>query len=143
MQLKSVFSRWTQVAGVLLMGGALAWTIKLCIIIATNGRIINTGAAALLMKTGIVLLLVGSTGIGYRLSRNKALWLRIVSILLSPVVVFGSLLLLAIFFVPLFQHIDLWYAQEEAPIAIAVVVCMPIGYILKKSHKSAGKALFR
>src|SRR5215218_7712118 len=136
MQLRSLFSRWTQVAGLLLMGGALAWTIKLCIIIATNGRIINTGAAALLMKIGIVLLLVGSTGIGNRLSRNRTLWLRIIAIILSPVVVFGSLILIGTFIVPLFQHIDLWYAQQEAPIALAVVVCMPIGYILYKSYKS-------
>jgi hypothetical protein len=136
MQIKSLFSRWTQVAGVLLMGGALAWTIKLCIIIATNGRIINTGAAALLMKVGIVLLFVGSTGIGNRLSRNHSLWLRIISIILSPIVVFGSLLLLGAFIVPIFQHIDLWYAQEEAPIALAVLVCMPIGYILYKSYRS-------
>lgn len=136
MQLRSLFSRWTQVAGLLLMGGALAWTIKLCIIIATNGRIINTGAAALLMKIGIVLLLVGSTGIGNRLSRNRALWLRIISIILSPIVVFGLLILISTFIVPLFQHIDLWYAQQEAPIALAVIVCMPIGYILYKSYKS-------
>jgi hypothetical protein len=136
MQLKSLFSKWTQVAGLLLMGGALAWTIKLCIIIATNGRIINTGAAALLMKVGIVLLLVGSTGIGNRLSRNRKLWFRIVAIILSPVVVFGSLILIGTFIVPLFQHIDLWYAQQEAPIALAVVICMPIRYILYKSYKS-------
>jgi hypothetical protein len=136
MQLKSLFSQWTRVAGLLLMGGALAWTIKLCIIIATNGRIINTGAAALLMKVGIVLLLVGSTGIGNRLSRNRKLWLRIISIMLSPVVVFGSLMLIGTLIVPSFQHIDLWYAQQEAPIALAVVVCMPIGYILYKSYKS-------
>ena len=140
MQLKSLFSRWTQVAGILLIGGALAWTIKLCIIIATNGRIIDTGAAALLMKIGIVLLLIGSTGIGHRLSRNRALWLRIISIILSPVVLFGALFLLGSFIVPLFQHIDLWYAQEEAPIAIAVVICMPVGYLLYKSYKSAAPA---
>ena len=138
MQLKSLFSKWTQVAGLLLMGGALAWAIKLCIIIATNGRIINTGAAALLMKIGIVMLLVGSTGIGNRLSRNRTLWLRTISIILSPVVVFGSLVLVGTSIVPLFRHIDLWYAQEEAPIAIAVVVCMPIGYLLYKSCKPAG-----
>jgi hypothetical protein len=136
MLLKLLFSRWTQVAGLLLMGGALAWTIKLCIIVATNGRIIDTGAAALLMKIGIVLLLVGSTGIGNRLSRNHTLWLRIIAIILSPVVIFGSLMLIGNFIVPLFQHIDLWYAQQEAPIVLAVVVCMPIGYLLYKSYKS-------
>ena len=136
MHFKSFFSNWTQVAGLLLMGGALAWTIKLCIIIATNGRIIDTGAAALLMKIGIVLLVVGSTGIGNRLSRNRALWVRIISIVFSPIIVFGTLMLIGTFIVPLFRHVDLWYAQQEAPIALAVVFCMPLGYILYKSYKS-------
>ena len=139
MQLKLLFSKWTQVAGLLLIGGALAWTIKLGVIISTNGRIIDTGAAALFMKIGLVMLLIGSTGVGNRLSLNRALLLRILAIILSPVVVFGSLILLGTFITPLFKNIDVWYAQQEAPIALAVIFNLAIGYILYRSHKSVAQ----
>jgi hypothetical protein len=139
MQLKLLFSKWTQVAGLLLIGGALAWTIKLGVIISTNGRIIDTGAAALFMKIGLVMLLIGSTGVGNRLSLNRALLLRILAIILSPVVVFGSLILLGMFITPLFKNIDVWYAQQEAPIALAVIFNLAIGYILYRSHKSVAQ----
>jgi hypothetical protein len=44
-KIKLLLSQWIQIAGVILIIGALAWTIKLIIIISTNGRIIDTGAA--------------------------------------------------------------------------------------------------
>jgi hypothetical protein len=135
MQLRSLFSKWTQVAGLLLMGGALAWTAKLCVIISTNGRIIDTGAAAFLMTTGLVMLAVGSTGIGTRLSLNRNVLLRIIAIILSPLVVFGSFLLFGMIIVPLFKNSSVWYAQQEAPIAIAVVLSFALGYVLYRSYK--------
>lgn len=135
MQLKAIFSNWTQVAGLLLIGGALAWTIKLGVIISTNGRIIDTGAAALFMKIGLLLLVVGSTGIGNRLSRHRAVWLRTIAILLSPVVVFVLLLPVGMFLSSLVKNSSVWYAEQEAPIALAVVVYMAIGYFLHRSYK--------
>ena len=128
--LKVFFSSWTQVAGVLLMSGALAWALKLTVIISTNGRIIDTGAAALFMKIGLLTLVVGSTGIGNYLSNNKAILWRALAILLSPVVVFGSFLLIGTLLAPLFQHTGIWYAPQEAPIAAIVLIYAVIGYLL-------------
>jgi hypothetical protein len=139
MQLKLLFSKWTQVAGLLLIGGAIAWTIKLAVIIATDGRIITTGAAALLMKIGIVLLVLGSTGIGNRLSLNRNLLLRAIAIILSPVVAFGTLLLFGTIINPILNPVlansGVWYAQQEAPIALAVVFFLAVGYLLYRSYK--------
>jgi hypothetical protein len=135
MQSKTLFSKWTQIASLLLIGGALAWALKLGVIISTNGRIIDTGAAALLMKIGLVMLVFGSTGIGSRLSADRKLWLRTIAIIVSPVVVFGLFLLFARLLGPLFKYSSLWYAQQEAPIALAVVFYMTIGYFLYKSYK--------
>ena len=84
---------WTRLAGSLLMCGALAWAIKLAVIISTNGRIIDTGAAALLIKIGLITFFVGSTGIGSRLTQNRHLVLRILSVILSPVIIFASFML--------------------------------------------------
>ncbi len=137
MQLKSFFSNWTKVAALLLMGGALAWIIKLGVIVSTNGEVIDTGAAALLMKVGIISLAIGSTGIGNRLSANRALWLRIIAIVLSPAILFALFLLAGFIAGPLFKNINLWYAQQEAPIAIAVVVSSFIGILLYRNYKPA------
>ncbi|MGV3585718.1 MAG: hypothetical protein ACO1OF_01850 [Adhaeribacter sp.] len=133
--MKILFSKWTQIAAILLIAGALAWAMKLGVIISTNGRIINTGAAAFFMRAGLLLLAIGSTGIGYRLSYKSPLLLRILAILLSPVVVFGSIMLLGMLTNPLFKDTGVWYAQEEGPIGVAVVVYLIIGYVLYRSYK--------
>ncbi|MBC5775835.1 hypothetical protein H8S95_17300 [Pontibacter sp. KCTC 32443] len=135
MQLKLLFSRWVQVAGLLLIGGAVAWAIKLAVIISTNGQVITTGAAALLMKIGIVLLLVGSTGIGYYLTINRGALLRVIAIILSPALVFGSFLLFSMVTNPLFKNSSIWYAEQEAPIAMAVILYLVIGFLLYRSGK--------
>ncbi|KAA3438408.1 hypothetical protein [Rufibacter hautae] len=144
MQVKALFSNWTRVAALLLIGGALAWTIKLGVIISTDGRIIDTGAAAFLMKVGIILLAIGSTGVGYRLSVHQAIWVRVLATLLSPVVVFGLFLLfakiVAPFLVePLIKNSNLWYAQQEAPIGLAVLFFSVVGFLLLRSYKSVAR----
>ncbi len=135
MQLNLLFSRWSQVAGAFLMGGTVAWAIKLAVIVSTNGRIITSGAAALFMTIGIVLLLIGSTGIGYHLSRNRNLWVRAIAVILSPALVFGSFILIGMVTNPLLKDSSIWYAQQEAPIAVAVIVYMVVGYLLYRSGK--------
>ena len=135
MQIKSLFSQWTKVAAILLIGGALAWTIKLGVIVSTNGAIIDTGAAALFMKIGLVLLLIGSTGIGSRLGKNRQPFLRIIAILLSPVILIGLIFLFGFIMGPLFKNTSIWYAEQEAPILIAVMVSLVVGSLLLKSLK--------
>ncbi|MGV3657144.1 MAG: hypothetical protein ACO1NX_04290 [Chitinophagaceae bacterium] len=135
MQIKTFFSNWTKVAALLLMVGALAWIIKLGVIVSTKGEVIDTGIAALLMKVGIITLTLGSTGIGSRLSLNRALWLRVIAILLSPVLLFACFLAAGFIAGPLFKNINLWYAEQEAPIALAVVVSSIIGITLYRNYK--------
>ena len=126
-------SNWTRIAGSLLMCGALAWAIKLAVIISTNGRIIDTGAAALLMKIGLITFFVGSTGIGSRLTHNSHLILQILSVILSPVIIFASFMLFPVITGPLFRNSSTWYAQGESPIGLAVLVYATVGYYLYRS----------
>jgi hypothetical protein len=139
MQPQLLFSKWTKVAALLLMGGALAWTIKLSVIISTNGQVIDTGAAALFMKIGLFLLLIGSTGIGNRLSENRVPFLRVIAILISPLFLIAPIFLFSFLTGPLVKNSSLWYAQQEAPIAVAVVVSLIIGLLLYKSYKPAAR----
>lgn len=133
MQLKLIFTNWTRVAALLLIAGALAWAIKLGVIIATDGRIITTGAASFFMKAGLLLLFVGSTGIGNHLCQHRTRVLRTLAILLSPAMVIGLALILATITSPLFVNSKVWYAQQEAPIGIVAAVCFVIGSFLYRS----------
>ena len=137
MELKRIFASWTQTASVLLIGGSLAWAIKLAVIISTNGRIIDTGAAALLMKIGILLLLIGSTSLGSSITANRSPFLRAISFLLSPVLIFGTCFLLTTALSPLVKDSSVWYAAQELPIAVVVVVCLPLGLFLYKRFRPA------
>lgn len=135
MQAKSIFANWTQFASALLMGGALAWAIKLSVIISTNGRIIDTGAAALLMKVGIPLLLIGSTCVGHSLTARQNIFLRGLAMLLSPVLLFGVCFLVTTSLGPLVKDSGVWYAAQELPIAVVVLVSFPVGFLLYKRFR--------
>jgi hypothetical protein len=137
MSLKSLSAQWTPIAGLLLIGASLAWIIKLGVIISTNGRIIDTGAAALCMRMGLLLFVIGSTGIGYRVSVNRNGWLRAVAMVVSPVVVFGSFLLLGMITGPFFKNSSVWYAEQEAPVGVCAIVYLAVGYFLYRSCKPA------
>jgi hypothetical protein len=133
MQLNISLWKWSRTAGHFLVAGALAWTMKLSVIVCTNGRIIDTGASAFFMKIGLVMFIIGSTGIGSRLSHNRHLLLRAISIIVSPALVFGSFFLFGMITNPIFRGSGIWYAQQEAPIGLAVLVYIFVGYYLNRS----------
>lgn len=135
MQSKTIFSNWTLFASALLMGGAIAWAIKLSVIISTNGRIIDTGAAALLMKVGIPLLLIGSTCVGHSITASRNIFLRCLAILFSPVLLFGVCFLITMSLSPLVENSGVWYAAQELPIAVVVLVSFPVGFFLNKRFR--------
>lgn len=62
---------WPVLASGLLAAGGLSWLVKIGVIVATDGRIIDTGPAALLMTAGIVLLLLGAAGTGAWLAGRR------------------------------------------------------------------------
>ena len=56
--------------------------------------------------------------------------------MVSPVIVFGSLVLIGITVGPLFQNSSVWYASQEAPIGVSVIVYLAIGYLLYRNSKT-------
>ena len=50
---------WIAIAGTALIAGGVAWFLKLWVIVATDGRVAYTGAAATFLDLGLGLLLVG------------------------------------------------------------------------------------
>jgi len=73
--------KWPIYASALLMAGGLSWLVKIGVIVATDGRIMTTGPAALLMSTGLVLLPLGAAGVGAWLARRTHLVLRVLATL--------------------------------------------------------------
>ena len=80
---------WIALAGTALIAGGVAWLSKLWVIVATDGRVVATGAAATFLDLGLVLLIVGSTGIGVRLMMSQEPSMRVVLAVASPLVFLG------------------------------------------------------
>ena len=80
---------WFAIAGTAIIAGGVAWLFKLGAIVATDGRVVATGAAATFLELGLGLLMVGSTGVGVRLAMNQEPSMRVVLALASPLV-FGG-----------------------------------------------------
>ena len=111
--------------------------MKLWVIVATDGRVVATGAAGAFFDLGFYSLLVGSTGLGVRLTMNQEPEMRGVAAVGSPVVFILSFALFsgigyAILAVgDAFAGISLpSYLLEEAGIFISAVVWLIIGVIL-------------
>jgi hypothetical protein len=62
--------------------------LKLWVIVATDGRVVATGAAGAFFTLGLYSLLVGSTGLGLRLAMKLETSLRVTVALVSPVAFF-------------------------------------------------------
>ena len=80
---------WIAIAGTTLIAGGVAWLLKLWVIVATDGRVVATGAAATFLELELVLLIVGSTGIGVRLMMGQEPSMRVVLAVASPLVLLG------------------------------------------------------
>ena len=63
--------------------------MKLWVIVATDGRVVATGAAARFLELGLVLLIVGSTGFGVRVMMGQEPSMRVVLALASPLLFLG------------------------------------------------------
>jgi hypothetical protein len=85
----SLWKWWITIAGTALIAGGVAWILKLWVIIATDGRVVATGAAATFLELGLVVLIVGSTGIGVRLMMSQEPSMRAVLAVASPLVLLG------------------------------------------------------
>ncbi len=84
----SLWKWWIAMAGTALVVGGVAWLLKLWVIVATDGRVVATGAAGAFFDVGLYSLMVGSTGVGLRLTMQLETSLRIVLALASPVAFF-------------------------------------------------------
>ena len=84
---------WIAIAGIALIAGGVAWLLKLWVIVATDGRVVANGAAGAFFDLGFYSLIVGSTGVGLRLTMKLETSLRVILAVVSPFaffVLFGA-----------------------------------------------------
>lgn len=67
----SLWKWWIVISGTILVVGGVAWILKLWVIVATDGRVVATGAAGAFFDLGFYSLLIGSTGLGVRLAMKQ------------------------------------------------------------------------
>jgi hypothetical protein len=108
--------------------------LKLWVIVATDGRVAYTGAAGAFFSLGLYSLMVGSTGVGLRLTMKLENTLRVTLALVSPIAFF---FLFAIFLVIGYALVALGrlivgdalpsYLLEEGGVFISAVVGLAAG----------------
>ena len=132
--------RWSNTAGWLLVSGGLAWLAKIAVIVAKDGRELDTGAAAWLMRLGLVCLFVGVTGVGLWLARRYGTAARAVAVFLSPVALAASLLGLGTAAVSVLGTRGPAYLREEIGIVVGAVAWLAVGAWLLSATRRAAEA---
>lgn len=130
-------SVWSAFAGSALVFGGGAWFSKLVVIVATDGRVAYTGAAGAFFTLGLALILIGSTGVGLRLTMNGGATSRIAGMVLSPVLFVASFMILQGVVVGLYDltqavvgGLGPAYVREEAAILVTAIASLVAGVAL-------------
>jgi hypothetical protein len=134
--------KWPILASGLLLAGGLSWLVKIGVIVATDGRIITTGPAALLMSAGLVLLGLGAAGLGAWLARRAHVALRVVAAVAGVAVLIACSVALGWGGSALFRGRGPAYFAEEAGLLAAALVWGGLGAVaLVKARRREPSAI--
>lgn len=130
--------RWTVLASAAAALGGLAWVAKVAVIIATDGRIVDEGPAALFYILGAVLMLAGSTAIGARLTEERSGRIAGLAMAFSPVLFILSFIVLDGLAKPLVGDRGPAYWRDEAGILVTGLAWLGAGIGLRLSAERSG-----
>lgn len=134
--------RWIQIGSIAAALGGLSWLAKIAIIIATEGKVNDEGAAALFYILGVALMAIGSTAVGVRLANRRSSLLLIGAVVLSPVVFFVSSSVLDGNAKPLLENRGPAYWEDEAGIVVTALIWLLLGItLLRDTLRSGGTGL--
>ncbi|MGI8909963.1 MAG: hypothetical protein ACR2JR_05325 [Rubrobacteraceae bacterium] len=121
---------WIAVTETVLILGGVAWFSKLAVVVATDGRVTATGAAGAFFTLVLVLILIGSTGAGLRLTMNGETVSQVLGIVLSPVMFVASFMLLQEVARAVVGGLGPNYSREETIILLTAVASFVVGAML-------------
>ena len=131
---------WEHWAPVVLLTGAIFWLAKMSVIVATDGRVDSTGAAAVFYLGGVLLMAVGATAVGLWLTRGRAPWLRVVAMAVSFVGFFVSFLVLEGIAKSAFGDAGPSYMSDEIGILVTAIFWLLAGAVLVRARPSPATA---
>jgi hypothetical protein len=131
--------RWMEIASIAAALGGLSWLTKVAVILATDGEVVDEGAAAFFYLLGAALMLVGSTAIGTFLAGRQSRLVLVLAVVLSPIVFVISYALLDGLAKPLVGDRGPTYWGDEVGILSTGLAWLVLGIgILKAAHRSRG-----
>ena len=131
---------WEHWAPVVLLTGAIFWLAKMSVIVATDGRVDSTGAAAVFYLGGVLLMAVGATAVGLWLTRGRATWLRVVAMAVSFVGFFVSFLVLEGIAKSAFGDAGPSYMSDEVGILVTAIFWLLAGALLVRARPASATA---
>lgn len=130
-------TRWTRISAMLLLGGGIAFVLKLIVIPTTGGKDYESGAIAFFFFAGMIGLLVGSTTVGSRLAEHAPLPVYVVALLLSPIAAWIVFIALDSVLAPVGEAGPDWY-EDEGGITVTAVLMIVAGlWFLRREHHLA------
>ena len=119
--------RWIKIGTAFVLAGAAAWFAKLSVIIATDGRVNSTGAAAVFFLLGAALLVLGAAALGLWLARGRPVVVRVAAALVGPVVFFLSMNIIDSGAKTVLGDLGPAYAEDEWGILFTAILWLAIG----------------
>lgn len=120
-------TRWILIGTALVLGGAAAWFAKLSVIVATDGRVESTGAAAVFFVLGAALLMLGAAALGLWLARERHIVVRVAAVLAGPVVFFVSMNFIDTGAKAVLGNLGPDYAKDEWGILLTAILWLAVG----------------
>jgi len=131
--------RWITFGSIAVALGGLSWLAKIAVIIATDGKVDNEGAAALFYLLGVALMMTGSTAVGVLVTGHRSRLMLIMAVVLSPIVFLVSFAFLEGVTKPLLGERGPAYFGEEVGIMTTGLAWLMIGVgLLKAVDRSHG-----
>ena len=128
-------TRTIRILGAVAAAGGAAWLLKFAVIVATDGRVDDTGAAAVFFVLGAVLMAVGAATLTLRAARGRGT--AIAAALLAPLLWAASFMVLD----PLAQgavgDAGPSWLQDESAIALTGAVWLAVGLVSRRRREPA------
>lgn len=132
-------TRTIRILGAIAAAGGAAWLFKFAVIVGTDGRTTDTGAAAVFFVLGAVMMAVGAGTLTLRAARGRGS--TIVAALLAPLVWAASFAVLDPIAQAAVGDAGPGWLQDESAIALTGLVWLTAGLLaLRPSRSLAGDA---
>ena len=128
-------ARWTRISAMILVGGGIAFFLKLLAIPTTGGEDFESGVVALFFFAGMLGMFVGATALGSRLAEHAPIGAYVLALVLSPILVWFLFLALDEGLKPIGEAGPDWYVAEAGITAIAILMIGAGLWLLRRERR--------